>query len=79
MALKDTSIRASDLAEVLTSKLFHEETGATPVNVCDGLYAIATAINRLADVHAMTAAQTAQSSQLIAQIMASSDGPRGHG
>jgi hypothetical protein len=47
------------LIEALTSHEFNDVTGAIPVNVCDALFAIATAINRLASIQEHAQARTA--------------------
>jgi hypothetical protein len=59
----------SSWVDAFTGHEFNDVTGAIPVNVCDALFAIATAINRLASVQEQAQARAAQSTEKLAMML----------
>jgi hypothetical protein len=68
------------LTELLTSHEYNDVTGTVTVNVCDGLFAIATALNRLAAVQELNGARIEQRQQaaLILQALREEENREGH-
>ena len=58
------------LTEALVSHEYNDVTGTVAVNVTDGLFAIATAINRLATVQEMSMQAQADRLERAEQMMA---------
>jgi chemotaxis regulatin CheY-phosphate phosphatase CheZ len=61
------------LTDLLTSHEYNDLTGAVTVNVCDALFAIATALNRVAAAQELNGARIEQRQQTALIIEALKD------
>jgi hypothetical protein len=67
------------LIEALTTHEYNDVTGAVTVNVADGLFAIANAINRLAAIQELRVERVERLDRRLDAMMApATDEPGGH-